>query len=89
MLGASDQTRRVKNLNANWIAGPDGADGRFEVGIISEDDQHYTLAPSPASMAALIAITQKHAVLAWDPAARTFMVANLVGKVPWTSAPRP
>jgi hypothetical protein len=49
MPGASEQTRRVKVLNANWIAGPDGEDGRFEVMIVTEDDQQDTVAPSPAA----------------------------------------
>ena len=30
MPGASEQTRRVKIVNANWVAGPDGDHGRFE-----------------------------------------------------------
>jgi len=33
MPGASEQTSQVKVLNANWTAGPDGEDGRFEVMI--------------------------------------------------------
>jgi hypothetical protein len=47
MPGASEQTRRVKVVNANWIAGPDGDDGRFEVMLVTEDDQQHTIAPSP------------------------------------------
>jgi hypothetical protein len=36
MPGASEETRRVKILNANWA--PDGAEGngRFEVQIVTE-----------------------------------------------------
>jgi hypothetical protein len=45
--GASDEARRVKNLNANWIAGADGEDGRFEVQIITGDHERHILAPSP------------------------------------------
>jgi len=79
MPGASEQTRRVKVLNANWIAGPDGDDGRFELMIVTADDQQHTIAPSPASMTALIALTQADTVLLWDPTDRTLIAANLVG----------
>jgi hypothetical protein len=58
MPGASEQTRRVKVLNANWVAGPDGDDGRFELLIVTDDDQQHTLAPSPAAMTALVALSQ-------------------------------
>jgi hypothetical protein len=84
MPGASEQTRRVKILNANWIAGPDGDDGRFEVMLVTEDDQPHVMAPSPASMAALIALTQADTVLMWDPSDRTLIAANVVGRMPWT-----
>jgi hypothetical protein len=86
MSGASEQTRRVKILNANWVAGPDGDDGRFEVMIVTEDDQNYTMAPSPASITALIALTQANTVLLWDPANRTLIAANVVGRMPWTES---
>jgi hypothetical protein len=79
MPGASEQTQRVKVLNANWVAGPDGDDGRFEVMIVTDDDQHHTVATSPASMTALIALTQADTVLLWDPSNRTLIAANLVG----------
>src|SRR6266566_4669758 len=79
MPGASQQTRRVKVLNANWTAGPDGEDGRFEVMLVTEDDQQHTIAPSPASMRALIALAQADTILLWDPADRTLIAANLVG----------
>jgi hypothetical protein len=80
MPGASEQTRRVKVLNANWVAGPDGDDGRFEVMIVTEDDQQHTLAPSPATMTALVALSQADTILLWDPTNRTLIAANLVGK---------
>jgi predicted nucleic acid-binding Zn ribbon protein len=86
MPGASEQTRRVKVLNANWVAGSDGTDGRFEVMIITEDDQQHVVAPSPAAMAALVALTQANTVLLWDPANRTLVAANLVGTMPWTES---
>jgi hypothetical protein len=87
MPGASEQTRRVKIVNANWRAGPDGEHGRFEVMIVTEDDQQHVVAPSSAAMTALIALTQAGTVLAWDPADRTLIAANLVGKMPWTERP--
>ena len=84
MPGASEQTRRVKIVNANWVAGADGDDGRFEIQIVTEDDQRHVIAPSPAAMTALIALTQAGTVLAWDPADRTLIAANIVGTMPWT-----
>jgi hypothetical protein len=84
MPGASEQTRRVKILNANWVPGPAGDDGRFEIMIVTEDDQQYTLAPSPASTAALVALAKADTVLLWDPANRTLIAANIVGRMPWT-----
>ena len=84
MPGASEQTRPVKIVNANWAAGPDGDDGRFEIQIVTEDDQRHVAAPSPAAMTALIALTQAGTVLAWDPADRTLIAANIVGTMPWT-----
>jgi hypothetical protein len=84
MPGASEQTRRVKTVSANWVAGRDGDHGRFEVLMVTEDDQRHVAAPSPEAMTALIALTQADTVLAWDPADRTLIAANLVGKMPWT-----
>jgi predicted nucleic acid-binding Zn ribbon protein len=86
MPGASEQTRRVKIVNANWVAGADGDDGRFEIQIVTEDDQRYVATPSPAAMTALIALAQADTVLAWDPADRTLIAANIVGTMPWTQA---
>jgi hypothetical protein len=80
MPGASDQTRRVRVVNANWSAGEDGDDGRFDVMLVTEDDAQHYLSPSPASMNALIALTQLDAVLFWDPADRRLIVANIVGE---------
>jgi len=86
MPGASDQTRRVKNLNANWTpgSGADGGDGRFELMIITEDGEHHTMPTSAPSMAALVALSQAGTVLAYDPANRTLIAANIVGRMPWT-----
>jgi hypothetical protein len=82
MPGASEQTRRVKIVNANWAAGPDGDHGRFEVMIVTEDDQRHVVT-------ALIALTQAGTVLAWDPADRTLIAANVVGTMPWTERAQP
>jgi hypothetical protein len=84
MPGASEQTRRVKILNANWVAGSEGTDGRFEVMIVTEDDQQHVVAPSPAAMVALVALAKADTVLAWEPVNRTLVAANLVGTMPWT-----
>lgn len=79
MPGASEQTRQVKVLNANWSAGPDGGDGRFELLIVTEDGQQHTINPSPASVTALLSIVQADAILLWDPADRTLIAANIIG----------
>jgi hypothetical protein len=89
MPGASEQTRRIKILNVNWVAGPDGDHGRFEIMIVTEDDQRHVVAPSPAAMTALIALTQADTVMAWDPADRTLIAANVIGRMPWTEHAQP
>ena len=85
MPGASTETRRVKILNANWT--PDGAegDGRFEVMIVTEDDQQYFVPAGPGSVAALVALARAETVMAWDPLNRSLIVANIVGTMPWTA----
>jgi hypothetical protein len=83
MPGASDETQRVKVLNANWTP-PDGdGDGRFELMIVTENDEQYTLATSPASLSAIVALSQADTVLAWDPTNRTLIAANIIGRMPW------
>ncbi len=89
MPGASEQTRPVKTLSANWTAGADGQDGRFELLIITDDDERHVVAPSAAGMAALVALAQADTVLLWDPPVRTLIVANVVGTMPWTERMRP
>ncbi len=84
MPGASEQARRVKILNANWVAGPGGGDGQFEVMIVTDDDQTHTVPVSPAAITALISLAQAKTVLVWDPAGRTLIAANVVGRMPWT-----
>jgi hypothetical protein len=86
MPGASEQTQQVKALNANWTPGPEGGDGRFEIMVVTDDDQQYTMPVSPASITALVALSQADGVLLlWDPINRTMIVANVVGQ--WL--PRP
>jgi hypothetical protein len=84
MPGASDQTKRVKIVNANWTPSPDGGDGKFELMLVTDDDQRHILGASPASIAAVLALAKLDAVLAWDPAAPTLIAANVVGEMPWT-----
>ena len=84
MPGASELTRRVKVVNVNWVAGPDGDDGHFEVQLITSDDERHTITPSPGAMTALIALTQADTVLLWDPTDRTLIAANVIGTMPWT-----
>lgn len=91
MPGASAQTRRVTILNANWtpddsVEGAAGAgDGRFEVMIVTQDDQHYALPISPRAMTALVALATANTVMAWDPENRSLIIANIVGTMPWTT----
>jgi hypothetical protein len=89
MPGASEQTRPVKIINANWVAGPDSEHGRFEILIITDDEQRHVVAPSPAATTALIALTQAGTVLLWDPSDRTLIAANVIGTMPWTESARP
>ena len=85
MPGASEETRRVKILNANWIPDGAGGDGRFEVLIVTEDDQRHVVPASPGSMTALVALAKADTVMAWDPLNRSLIVANIVGTMPWTA----
>lgn len=86
MPGASPATRHVKILNANWIPDTVGGDGRFEVQIITEDEQRFAVAASPASMTALVALAQANTVMMWDPEDGTLIIANIRGAMPWTVA---
>jgi hypothetical protein len=84
MPGASENTRRVKIMNANWNAGQAGDDGRFELMLVTRDDERHILEPSPAALTALVALAQAETVLVWDPDNRTLIAANLRGTMPWT-----
>jgi hypothetical protein len=87
--GASEEARRVKIMNANWIAGADGDDGDFELMIVTSDGRRHVVAPSPAAVTALVALAQADTVLAWDPADRRLIAANLRGTMPWTEDQAP
>jgi hypothetical protein len=76
--------RRVKIINANWIAGADGDDGDFELMIVTSDDREHVVASSPAAMTALVALAQADTVLVWDAADRRLIAANLRGTMHWT-----
>jgi len=73
--GTSEEARRVKIMNANWIAGADG------------DDRQHVVAPSPAAMTGLVALAEADTVLVWDPTDRSLIAANLRGTMPWTEDP--
>ena len=84
MPGASDQTQPVKILNANWIPDTNGGDGRFDIMIVTEDDQRHMLPDSAASITAVVALAQAGTVMMWDPPNRVLIAANVVGQMPWT-----
>ena len=54
MPGASEQTRPVKVLNANWTPGPSGQDGTFEVLLITDDDQQFSAEVDATALTALV-----------------------------------
>ena len=87
MPGASEEARRVKVMNANWVAGAGGKDGAFELMIVTTDDRQHFVSPSPAAMTALVALAQADTVLVWDPADGTLIAANLRGTMPWKERP--
>jgi hypothetical protein len=89
MPGASEQTRPVKILNANWTAGADGHDGQFECLIITDDDKRHAVTVTAPEMTALVALARADTVLLWDPPVRTLIVANIVGQMPWTERAQP
>jgi hypothetical protein len=80
MPGASEQTRLVKILNANWTPETD----KFEVMMVTEDDRRHSAPASAASISAVVALAAAGTVLAWDPENQTLIFANIVGEMPWT-----
>ena len=90
MPGASAATRRVKIVNANWTAPAEDGDGRFELMLVTDDDERHFLTPSPTAMSALLMLTKEDNVVLWDPTNRTLIVANIMGS--WLArepAPQP
>jgi hypothetical protein len=85
MPGASQETQRVKILNANWDPDAAEGDGQFQLMIVTEDDQRYFAPASPPSMTALVALAKADTVMMWDPVNRTMIIANIVGTMPWTA----
>jgi hypothetical protein len=75
----------VTTVNANWVANTDGAPGRFEILLITDDGERHTAPVSAGDMCALVALTQAPTTLLWDPADDTLIVANIVGRMPWTN----
>ena len=84
MRGASEHVRRVKALNATWTPSPDGGDGLFEVLVITDDDRRHAMAASPASMAALVALSRADTALAFDTTRGILMAADIAGRAPLT-----
>ena len=80
MSGASDETRRVSYVNANWTAGEKDRPATFEMMIVTEDEARHSLPVPNDHMAALVALTQAASVLLWDPEDKTLIAANLVGE---------
>jgi hypothetical protein len=80
MPGAGPNTLRVTFVNANWAAGGDGADGAFELLLVTEDDRRHTVSVGPAAVTALLQLVRDSPVLLWDPDARVLIAANLAGE---------
>ena len=92
MPGASADTLRMRNINANWIAPQDGQADGFEVLVVTEDDQRYTLELPTASAAAFFAMVAAGPVLLFDPVNQTLIAANIVGEwlpADYSRLPRP
>jgi hypothetical protein len=79
MAGASESTRRITVVNANWEAGADGADGTFRLMFVTDDDERHTVETTPAAATALIAILKSGAVPLWDPTNSTLIAGGIVG----------
>ena len=88
MPGASEKSRRVRMLNANWVPDRQAGDGAFEMLMITEDEERHVVPASAASVTALAALLQTDPVLVWDPEGPSLIVANIVGEMPWTMRDR-
>src|SRR5262245_47926721 len=49
--------------------GTGGEDGRFEIMIVTADDERHELPASAASVTAVVALAQADTVMMWDPPA--------------------
>ena len=84
MPGASEHTRPVTTVNANWVASTSDRQGRFEILFITDDGERHVTAASATETCAVVALTQAPTTLLWDPADDRLIVANIVGRMPWT-----
>lgn len=86
MPGASENTRRVEILNANWTPGTAESEGTFEVLMVTEDGERHVAPASVAAITALASLVSTEPVLAWDPDSQSLIIANIIGTMPWTRA---
>jgi len=74
----------VTTVNANWIPSRRDSQGRFEILFITDDGERHVAAASATETCAVVALTQAPTTLLWDPADDRLIVANIVGRMPWT-----
>lgn len=87
MTGASSRTQRVTHLNANWTPASAG-DGRFELLIVTEDEQRHSAPTTAADLTALASVIRNGVVLLWDPEGQVLIIGNLHGEwipLDWSS----
>lgn len=58
MPGAGPNTLRVRYVNANWSAAADGSEGKFQLLIVTEDDQRRTVAVRAVAVSALLGLVR-------------------------------
>ncbi len=80
MAGASNQTKRVTYLNANWSAGDATTNGQFELLVVLEDGVRESVPLTAVDLTAITSLVRAQSVLLWDPEARTLIAANLLGE---------
>lgn len=80
MPGASESTRRVTVVNANWEAGADGTDGTFRFMFVTDDEERHTVETTPAAATALVAIIRSGAVPLWDADNGTLIAGGVLGR---------
>ncbi|MGT2425485.1 hypothetical protein [Amnibacterium kyonggiense] len=87
MTGASRATLRVTHLNANSTPASN-SEGRFELLIVTEDEQRRSTPASASDLTALASLIRDGVVLLWDPEGQVLIIANLLGEwipLDWTS----